>query len=84
MIAKYILASLLTVSRTFGTFTPWCVDLMSCVCTTTIAKTAMSKGTGRRFNRRNERIRKSDEMLTKGEREGRQNDCQGSLAFGKA
>jgi hypothetical protein len=81
MIAKYISASLLTVSRILGAFIPRYVDLMTCVCTMTITKTARSKGRDRWFNWRNWGIRKSDDMLTKGERDDHLNDCPGSFKF---
>ena len=53
MTTKYIPASLVTASRILGIPTPGCDDLTSCVCTVTSTKTAMSKGTGGRFNSRN-------------------------------
>ena len=67
---KYISASLLTVSRMLGTFTPRYVDLMRRICTTTKTKTAMSMRTG---SLRNRGGRKSDGIHTKGKREGHLN-----------
>lgn len=61
MTAKYIPASLLTVSRMLGT--PGCVNLMSRVCTMTSTKTAISKGMW--FNSKTGELRKMMKYLPK-------------------
>ena len=84
MTAKYTLESLPTVLRILGTSIPGCIDLTSRICTMTNAKTVMSEGTGGWFNSRNGgRIRKSDEVLTKDEREAYLSDYRGSFKIGE-
>jgi len=74
--AKYIPASLVTVSRMFDAFTPWRLA-MSRVCTRTDTRTTMSEGTDMWFNLRNGKMRRSDRVLTKEEREGTLNEWKG-------
>ena len=69
MTVKYIIASLLSVRKTFGPLIPRCIRLNICACITTKTKTAMSEGADRVFGSRNGWIRKSDKTLTKDERE---------------
>ena len=63
MTAKYITASLVTVLRILGTFTPGCTDLTSPTCITTDTKTKTSEGTNKWFNLRDARIRKGSVMI---------------------
>ena len=83
MTAKYTLESLLTVLRILDTSIPGCIDLMNRTCTMTNAKTVMSKVTGGRFDSRNGGRIKSDEMLTKDEREAYLSDYRGSSKIGE-
>lgn len=79
--AKYIPASLMTVLRIFEKFIPWCLDAMCFVSTRTNAKTKRSRETDKWFNSRNGEIRKSDEMLTEGDVEGKLKDDEGPASF---
>ena len=83
MNAKYISASLVTVTRIFGLPIPLCVDLISCACTTTSTKTATSEGTVGRVNSGSWGIKKSDEIPTKGKTEGHLNGCEALSSCGK-
>lgn len=79
MTAKYITASLLTVSRMLGT--PGCTDFMSGVCTITSTKTTISKGRDEWFNSKG--IEEKDEMLAKSKSEGYLSDYPESSGASK-
>jgi len=74
--AKYISASLVTVSRMFDPFIPWRLAVNR-VCTRTDTKTTTSEGADRWFNSRSGEMRKIGRVLTKEEREGILNEWKG-------
>ena len=81
--AKYIPASLVTVSRIFDLLIPWRLNAMNCVCMRTNARTRTSKGTDRGLSSRNGEIRKSGGMVTKEERENHPKHRYGFYGLGK-